>query len=74
MADCMAVASPSCLINKRGALRSRSCRGMMLSSHSRGDEHNGECTRKNEAGCVRSGRARTGTDLRRRGRGRARHG
>ena len=41
MANCLAVANPSCLINKRGALSSRSCRVVMLSSHSGGDERGG---------------------------------
>ena len=50
MADCMTVASPSCLSNKGEALRSRSCREVMLSSHGRGDEHDGEYTQKGEVG------------------------
>ena len=69
MANCLVVASPSCLINEGRALSSRSCREAMLCSHSRGDEYDGECTRKDEAGWVRSKGASTGTDLRRRGRG-----
>ena len=44
MADCMTVASPSCLSNEGGALRSRSCQEVMLSNHSRDNEHNGEYT------------------------------
>ena len=49
MANCLVVASPSYPINEGRALSSRSCREVMLSSHSRGDEHDGEYTRKDKA-------------------------
>ena len=50
MANCLVVASPSCLINEGRALSSRSCREVMLSSHSRGEEDDEEYTQKDEVG------------------------
>ena len=48
MANCLAVASPLCLINEGGALSLRSYREVILSSHSKGNERGGECTQGNE--------------------------